>query len=572
MLDHYPQWATNMARAYLSKNINHFVLHGNIHDLVPVHNETGPAYLRLKTFLSEEFFGGRDYVLFYDRAAGIYFRDTESRKDFNQAMAGRDSLVGTDYATKLPKDPFRAFTLLEAYFRSRIQDGKSVALIIEHAETILPGGDATNQGTEDRNVLVQLLKWAHNPLFLAADFTVTLLTESLNDLSRAFIQNPFSGDFRIDLPTQEERESFLLHAIAKDIYSSVTTIEPLVFAQLTSGLKYLQLQRIFTNAKDYNEHIDYDRLSEVKKEQIEDEAYGLLEFVQTRFTLDTVAGHKKVKQHLRQAVAALKAGRSDVMPMGYLVCGPVGTGKTFLVTCFANEIGIPMVKLKNFRSQWQGVTEGNLEKILGLLKAMAPVAVMIDEADAYLGDRNAGGDSGVSSRVFSQIATFMSNTENRGKIIWFLMTARPDLMPIDLKRQGRAEEHLALFPPSTQEERLELYEAMKKKVDLQLSEVEYIPKVIQSGQQRYSGADMEAALTRAKFKAVAAGLDLITPEVLDEAFADFIPPNYPEEVEYQILQAVLECTSRALLPEEYADIAPDEIAQRIAELKFNLRV
>ena len=83
-----------------------------------------------------------------------------------------------------------------------------------------------------------------------------------------------------------------------------------------------------------------------------------------------------------------------------------------------------MVKLKNFRSKWQGVTEGNLEKILNLLEAMAPVAIMIDEADAYLGDRSASGDSGVSSRVFSQIASFMSNTEHRGQIIWFLMMVR----------------------------------------------------------------------------------------------------------------------------------------------------
>src|SRR5699024_7810531 len=189
----------------------------------------------------------------------------------------------------------------------------------------------------------------------------------------------------------------------------------------------------------------------------------------------------KVKKHLRQAVQALNHGRRDVLPMGYLVCGPVGTGKTFLVTCFASEIGIPMVKLKNFRSQWQGVTEGNLEKILGLLKAMAPVAVMIDEADAYLGDRDAGGDSGVSSRVFSQIATFMSDTRNRGRILWFLMTARPDLMPVDLKRQGRAEEHLALFAPHTKEERIELFNVMQKKTNLRLTEEDYLPDTIKKG-------------------------------------------------------------------------------------------
>ena len=81
---------------------------------------------------------------------------------------------------------------------------------------------------------------------------------------------------------------------------------------------------------------------------------------------------------------------------------------------------------------------------------MPPVAVMIDEADAALGNRSAEGDSGVSKRVFGQIASFMSKPEHRGRIIFFLITARPDLMPIDLKRQGRAEEHIALFYPLRQ--------------------------------------------------------------------------------------------------------------------------
>ena len=252
--------------------------------------------------------------------------------------------------------------------------------------------------------------------------------------------------------------------------------------------------------------------------------------------------------------------------MGYLVCGPVGTGKTFLVTCFAGEVGIPMVKLKNFRSQWQGVTEGNLEKILNLLKAMAPVAVMIDEADAYLGDRAASGDSGVSSRVFSQIASFMSNTAHRGRIIWFLMTARPDLMPVDLKRQGRAEEHLALFPPSTEKERVELFNVMKNKTGLRMTK-NIVPEVIAKGNKAFSGADMEAALTRAKFRAAARGKKRISPRILNEALDDFLPPAYPDEIELQTLAAVIECTSKALLPEKYRDMDRSVISGKIDEMK-----
>ena len=52
------------------------------------------------------------------------------------------------------------------------------------------------------------------------------------------------------------------------------------------------------------------------------------------------------------------------MPMGYLLCGPVGTGKTYTAECLAGEAGVPVVKLKNFRDKWVGSTEGQSRKNL----------------------------------------------------------------------------------------------------------------------------------------------------------------------------------------------------------------
>ncbi|MEX0722597.1 MAG: AAA family ATPase [Gracilimonas sp.] len=569
MFDHYPKWSREFARKYLSRTINQFILHGNVHDLVSLKTDKGAEFNRLKSFLSEEFFGARDFVVFYDRASGIYFRDKESQADFNQAIAGRDSLVGTDYANKMPKDPVRVMSLLEQYFRLRLDQKKSIGLIIDYAETIVPMSDAASIGNEDRTSLVYLSRWAHDPMFLAADFTTVLITENLADLNKTLVQNPYTTDIKINIPGEQERLDFIKFETEKDSWKDISSVRAEIIAQQTAGLNFVNIRSVLSHARENKEKITFEGLSEAKKELIEAEAYGLLEFVETQYSLDNVAGHTHVKKHLRQAVKALKAGRQDVMPMGYLVCGPVGTGKTFMVTCFASEVGIPMVKLKNFRSQWQGVTEGNLEKILSLLKAMSPVAVMIDEADAYLGDRDASGDSGVSSRVFSQIATFMSDTANRGRIVWFLMTARPDLMPVDLKRQGRAEEHLALFPPHTKEERVELFEAMAKKTGLKMTE-EYIPAMIEKGEKTFSGADMEAALTRAKFRAAADGKKQVTPEILDLSLEDFLPPTYPEEIELQTLSAVIECTSKELLPERYRDMDRDDILSTIEELKFRV--
>jgi SpoVK/Ycf46/Vps4 family AAA+-type ATPase len=335
---------------------------------------------------------------------------------------------------------------------------------------------------------------------------------------------------------------------------------------MTAGLSRINLDRLLVEALESGAKITPENVKERKKEIIQAECHGLLEFIEPAHGLDVVAGHGRAKELLRNAASALKQGRNEVMPMGYLISGPVGTGKTFLTTCFAGDIGIPCVKFLNFRSQWQGVTEANLDKIFTLLKALWPVAVIIDEADAFLGNRGASGDSGTSSRVFASIASFMGNTEYRGKIIWFLLTCRPDLLPIDLKRQGRAEEHLALFYPQTDAERDELFRVLSRKTKAEVG-VAGFSSMLDPSSKNISGADIEAMLVRSKFRALAAGREKVAEEDLRSVIEDFVPPSYPLEIELQNLVAVQECTSRELLPESFQNLDRSYVTQRVRELK-----
>ena len=569
-LGHLPSWAQDFARRYFTKTLCTFLLSGNVRDLVPLRDpKTGSVerYAPLRQFIAEELFAARDLVVLFDRAAGIHFVDQASQRDFNRAVSGYDTLMGTDFAQKLPKDPARVFALLENYFRLRLAEGKRVGCVIDYAETLVPMAEAGNASPEDRASLVALRKWANDPGFLAADFTVVLIAESLRDVNQAFVQSAYVAPIKIAMPSAPERLAFVQHALRgrEDTFKALSEVPAAVLAQNTAGLGYVQMQTVLADVFENQNQLTFERLSEKKKVLIEAEAMGMLEFVESDRTLSMVAGHEQAKNHLRQAAAALKAGRPDVLPMGYLVSGPVGTGKTFLISCFAGEIGIPMVVLKNFRSQWQGQTEGNLEKILTLLQAMTPVAVLIDEADAMLGDRDSEGDSGVSSRVFGQIATFMSNTRNRGRVLFFLVTARPDLMPIDLKRQGRAEEHLALFYPTTRSEREDLYRVMMQRTGIEVDVAE-LPESMLDGDRTFSGADTEALMIRAKFRAAAEGTG-VTKEIFAEVVEDFLPPTYPLEVELQTLAAVMECTSRALLPEKYRTMDREAVVRRIDELK-----
>ncbi|MCS3656661.1 AAA family ATPase [Salinibacter ruber] len=566
---HYPPWARELARKYFTKTVSTFILHGDIRDVVPTEDRDGARiYPPLRRFLTDDLFAARDVVVFYDRSAGIHFADAASRRDFSRALAGEERLAGTEYENNLPKAPNKVFELLEDYLRLRLSNGTRVACVIDYAETVAPMAEASMYSAPDRQSLVYLQKWSRDSLFLESDFTLTLLTENLTDLNQQLVQSPHTAEIYVPIPEGDDRQAYIDWALDErgDRFRAHSDVSPEALAQNTAGLNYTQLRTILADVLENQNRLTAATLSDLKKEFIEAEAYGMLEFIETDNSLDLIAGHTEAKRHLRQAAHAVQTGQHDVLPMGYLVSGPVGCGKTFLINCFAGEIGIPMVKLKNFRSQWQGVTEGNLEKILNLLEAMTPVAVMIDEADAALGDRDAQGDSGVSQRVFSQIVSFMSDPAHRGRVIFFLVTARPDLMPVDLKRQGRAEEHLSLFYPHTRADREELLRVMMRRTGVDLP-IEAVPPELLEGERTYSGADMEAVLTRAAFRAAGSNDGTVTPALLQETVNDFIPPTYPTEVELQQLAAVLECTSRDLLPERFRSMKREEVVERLEQLK-----
>ena len=60
------------------------------------------------------------------------------------------------------------------------------------------------------------------------------------------------------------------------------------------------------------------------------------------------------------------------------------------------------------------------------------------------------------------IAEEMGSSTNRGKIIWVLASSRPDLIEVDLKRPGRVDVKIPLFPTTTPRESFELLRTLCK--------------------------------------------------------------------------------------------------------------
>ncbi|HEU4402704.1 MAG TPA: AAA family ATPase, partial [Candidatus Polarisedimenticolia bacterium] len=309
-----------------------------------------------------------------------------------------------------------------------------------------------------------------------------------------------------------------------------------------------------------------------KRDILERECFGLVEFVNPEHGFEVVGGMEAVKEDLNVIADNIREGRRSRVPMGILFTGPMGTGKTFVAEAFAKECGLTTIKLKNFRSKWVGATEGNLEKILTVIKAIGQVVLIIDEGDRAFGNSGEE-DGGTSSRVIGRIKEFMSDTSNRGRILFLVMTNRPDKLDLDLKRAGRLDRKIPFLYPQSAEEVEGVVRAQFRKNNVRTSPTQLDLAGIRSGFAAklvgYSNADIEAVVLMANDDAArqSGGDAPVTGEHLIRAAADYFPSRDIELLEYMELLAVFEASSRRLLPPKYATMTPEELDTRLRLLR-----
>jgi AAA+ superfamily predicted ATPase len=567
-----PRWAEEMRDLFRSGSAAQFLIHGNVFDVIP----SGSRLLSLPAFLEEVMFASYDVVLRYDRSRGV--RATRGGEDWGDWL--HNALGSEANAMTLMREPGSAFELIDRYLlrtlnlqavRAGAPSGKTprrIAVIVEFAEFVVPRGDALQLGGGFAANTVKVLGWANDPAIVQSNIVTVLISEALHDLNALVADNPHSASLHVPLPNEAEMQAYV-KALATTQFpdlegKSDVPLESLG-ARLT-GLSRVGARTAIGLALRNGKPITSAWLTSIKKDLIERECQGLLDFVESPFTLDHVAGHDAVKDWLRQDAALLRRGALRALPMGYLIAGRIGTGKTFVVQCWAGEIGIPCVVLKNFRDRWVGATESNLEKIFAVLRAIGQVVVFVDEADQAAGKREGGdGDSGLSGRVYSMLAKEMSDTRNRGRIIWVFATSRPDLLEVDLKRQGRLDVHIPLFPPETQEEREALLLAIAKKLKFPLAKEDLPP--LPEG-MTLGGNELEGVLVRAlRLHELSDEPRRPVRDILADVLTEVRPSPHTRKLEYMDLVAVKECTDARFLPARFRELSPEELESQIDALR-----
>ena len=597
------------------------VLSGNIHDLFFIREENNTDYIPLVPFLSRSWDIPGFILIVYELNGPIRFAQESEREKVKQAFnlwrgtteadldinatasTARSSSLGrasqgasfgsldaateathisfTQYMNDAIGSPTLALELLRQFCllsRSTNAQGEKLLpekliILIEATDMLLPEGEIRSLSLPDRHRVSIVQDWISDSNFMNGNDTVIFIAESPSLVNSRIIRLPQVVTVEIPAPGMAERQHFIswfnntpkLIEKPLNLWGSQAQL-----AMLTAGLSLQALRQMLLSSCYSGEKLQPEDVIEKVSEFIQAQlGEDVVEFKKPAHSLKDIVGNQNLVDFLKtQLIPRITSTGPDAIP-GMSVCGPIGSGKTFIFEGLAGELDIPVLVLKNIRSMWFGQTDVIFERLRRLLMALVKVLIFVDEADTQFGGVGRDAHS-TERRLTGKVQAMMSDPQLRGNITWLLMTARIYNLSPDLRREGRVGDIVVpVLDPSGEDREAFLRWTIGKVCAASLSEAEAerLLKVTED----YSAAsfaslrsDLEAA-SLLKTNSQSTG-ELTLDEIIAVA-EDRILPNIGPIRQYQTLQALLNCTRKSLLPGDYSPEIRESWVKQIAQLE-----
>jgi hypothetical protein len=329
--------------------------------------------------------------------------------------------VATSSAGNRPEtgvnDPLAALRALPA-----LADSDGTALLLMHnlhrfltnPEVIQTAFAQLVAGKQRRTFVVVLSPVVHIPIELEKMFVV--LDHALPDragLER--IARELTSDSPDDLPQGDDLGRVL---------------------DAAAGLTRYEAEGAFALSLTRHNAIRPDAIWELKAQTLRKN--NLLTLYRGEERFDTLGGLDNLKEFCRRV---LRPGRA-VQPRGILLLGVPGTGKSAFAKALGAETGRPTLLLEvgGLMGSLVGQSEQNVRQALKIADAMSPCVLFVDELEKALAGLGSQGDSGVSTRMFGTLLTWLSDHTSD---VFFVGTSNDiSKLPPEF---GRAERFDGLF-------------------------------------------------------------------------------------------------------------------------------
>jgi len=219
-----------------------------------------------------------------------------------------------------------------------------------------------------------------------------------------------------DLPGRDQLEA-IARGIATEPGELPTGDGLAAVLDAAAGLTRMEAENAFSLALVRHGRLAPDVLWELKSGMLK--ASGLLTLHRGGETFADLGGLGALKQFCARA---LRPGRpAGVGARGVLLLGPPGSGKSAFCKALGAEAGRPTLILDvgALLGSLVGQSEANVRQALRLVDAMAPCVVMVDEVEKALSGAAGGGqgDSGVSTRLFASLLTWLNDHESDAFVV-----------------------------------------------------------------------------------------------------------------------------------------------------------
>lgn len=415
--------------------------------------------------------------------------------------------------------------------RHSSKNPNNLLFILEAADMLLPECEINRMMPIDRKRVSIVQDWFQDPEFLNGHDTVLLFAESRSSIHHRISRLPNVLNVDIPLPDLEVRKHFIeFFSKQRNITVSVDN-----FAEQTAGLSLHAIRQLMCSSEINQEEL----ANKVEAYMTSQLGEGVIEFKRPKHKLVDVIGFSKLKKFLNEElIPGLKATGKDALS-GAAVSGPIGGGKTFLCEAVAAELDCPVIVLKNIRSKWYGETDQIFEKLRRLLESFHKIVIFVDEADTMFGDIQS--DQETERRLTGKIQAMMSDTALKGKVFWFLMTARIHKLSPDIRRPGRMDLIIPVLDPTDGDKedfiRWTFGDLIQNKIPPEIFDII----------KDYSSASYSMLRSLIKSKKCST-----IEEALNVA-KDIMLPDIGDTRKYQTIQAILNCTRKSLIGNENID-------------------
>lgn len=187
------------------------------------------------------------------------------------------------------------------------------------------------------------------------------------------------------------------------------------------------------------------------------------------------------------------------VPVGVLLFGPPGCGKTLLAKAAANASGANFISIKGpeLLNKYVGESERAVRTVFQRAVSSAPCVIFFDELDALVPRRTGEGSSG-AERVVNQMLTEMDGVQSRAQVFIIAATNRPDIIDPAMLRPGRLDRRI-FVPLASEQGRLEIIKTHCRKLPLS-DDVDLV--ALAKDTEGFSGADLAGLVRESAYLAI----------------------------------------------------------------------